>query len=121
MVRRVLALVFVLALVANLAVTVFAHMKAAKMEPVADATVASVRRVQVWFTQAPDVKVSKLELAGPQGPVKLSGFQVTADKSIMANVEGDLSDGRYTARWQAAGDDGHIQKGEYRFSVKRAH
>lgn len=102
-------------------VTVFAHMKASKMEPTANSTVTtSPARIQVWFTQAPDPKVSKLELAGPAGQVKLTGFQVTAAKSMVATVDGSLADGRYTARWQAAGDDGHVQKGEYVFTMKRA-
>jgi copper resistance protein C len=102
------------------AVSVFAHMKAAKMEPAANATVTTpLSRIQVWFTQAPDPKVSKLELVGPGGAVKLTGFQVTKEKSIVANVDGTLGDGRYTARWQAAGDDGHVQKGEFAFTIKR--
>jgi methionine-rich copper-binding protein CopC len=100
--------------------TLLAHMKATKMEPAADSTVtASPTRVQIWFTEAPDPKVSKLELSGPSGAVKLTGFQVTREKSVMATVESNLADGRYTARWQAAGNDGHIQKGEFAFTVKR--
>lgn len=121
MVRRLIYLATLIAIAASVSVTVLAHMKAAKMEPAADATVASVSKLQVWFTQAPDPKVSKLELAGPSGPAKLAGFQVTADKSIVANVDGTLADGRYTVRWRAAGNDGHVQKGEYTFTVRRAH
>jgi methionine-rich copper-binding protein CopC len=77
-------------------------------------------RVQVWFTQAPDPKVSKIEVAGPGGAVKLGALQVTAEKSIMAPVEAALGNGRYTASWQAAGDDGHVQKGTFSFSVQHA-
>jgi methionine-rich copper-binding protein CopC len=120
MAHRAIHAVILAAIVASSAVTVFAHMKASKMEPAANSTVTtSPARIQVWFTQAPDPKVSKLELAGPAGPIKLTGFQVTAGKSIVATVDGSLTDGRYTARWQAAGDDGHVQKGEYVFTVKR--
>lgn len=115
------ALMLLTLLVAASPVTIWAHMKAAKMEPAADATVAAPpTRIQIWFTQAPDAKVSKLELVGPGGAVKLKGFHVTAEKSIVADVEGSLADGRYTARWQSAGKDGHVQKGEYAFTVKRA-
>jgi methionine-rich copper-binding protein CopC len=120
MVHRAIHASLLAAMVVACAVPVFAHMKASKMEPAANATVTtSPARIQVWFTQAPDPKVSKLELAGPTGPLKLTGFQVTAGKSIVATVDGSLADGRYTARWQAAGDDGHVQKGEYVFTVKR--
>jgi methionine-rich copper-binding protein CopC len=107
------------ALAVGLASTVvLAHMKASKFEPAADATVTTAARVQVWFTQAPDPKVSKIELAGPNGAVKLGAVQVTAEKSISAAVEGSLGNGRYTASWQAAGDDGHVQKGTYSFTVQ---
>jgi copper resistance protein C len=120
MVRRLAHAFVLIAIVAASAATALAHMKAAKMEPAAEATVTSPSRVQIWFTQAPDPKVSKLELTGPAGVAKLSGFQVTAGKSLVATVDGTLADGRYTVRWQAAGDDGHVQKGEYAFTVKRA-
>jgi methionine-rich copper-binding protein CopC len=117
--RRVGAILIALSLAA--VATVVAHMKAAKSQPAADSTVtSSPARVQVWFTQAPDPKLSKLEVTGPAGAVKLNGFRVNDDKSIVATVEGTLADGRYTVRWQSAGDDGHVQKGEFAFSVKQA-
>lgn len=117
--KHVVALSLAVGLAVGLASTVvLAHMKATKFEPAADATVTTTSRVQVWFTQAPDPKVSKIELAGPNGAVKLGAVQVTAEKSIMAAVEGSLGNGRYTASWQAAGDDGHVQKGTYSFTVQ---
>jgi methionine-rich copper-binding protein CopC len=103
------------------AITVAAHMKAAKTEPAADSTLtSSPARVQVWFTQVPDPKLTRLDVTGPAGPVKLNGFKVNDDKSAVATVEGTLANGRYTVRWQSAGDDGHVQKGEFAFSVKQA-
>jgi methionine-rich copper-binding protein CopC len=116
--RRTVVLAFVLVAATT---TVFAHMKASKFEPAAGSTVTtSPPRVQVWFTQAPDPKVSRLDVSGSAGAVKLQAFRVTAEKSIIATVEGTLANGRYIARWQAAGDDGHIQKGEFAFTVQRA-
>ncbi len=98
-----------------------AHMKPVKFEPAVDAAVTTApKQVQVWFTQAPDPKLSKLEMSGPSGPIKLTGFQVKPDKSIIAMVEGSLADGRYSVRWQSAGDDGHVQKGEFAFTVRLA-
>jgi methionine-rich copper-binding protein CopC len=121
MIHRSACALILAAIIAASAVTVFAHMKPTKMQPAADSTVTTPpSRLQVWFTQAPDPKVSKLELVGPEGPVKLTGFQVTKEKSIIADVDGSLTDGRYTTRWQSAGDDGHVQKGEYNFTIKRA-
>jgi methionine-rich copper-binding protein CopC len=97
-----------------------AHMKLVKSMPVADATsTAPPSRIQVWFSQAPDVKVSKLDLAGPTGAVKLTNFHAMDDKSIVATVADKMSDGLYTVAWQAAGDDGHVQKGAFKFTLKR--
>jgi methionine-rich copper-binding protein CopC len=99
----------------------YAHMKASKFEPAANATVTTTpKQVQVWFTQAPDPKVSKIEVAGPAGAVRISGFAVKPDKSIAATIDDTLGDGRYTVRWQAAGDDGHVQRGEFAFTVRLA-
>lgn len=99
--------------------TVFAHMKLSRTLPAADATVAAApAQLQAWFTQAPDPKVSRLSLEGPSGPVKLGAIRVADDKSIAAPIEGTLADGAYTVSWQAAGDDGHIQKGSFKFTVR---
>ncbi len=106
-------------LVTVLAPPLEAHMKPVKFEPAADATVTTApKQVHVWFTQAPDPKLSKLEMRGPSGPIKLTGFQVMKDKSIVATVDGSLADGRYSVKWQSAGDDGHLQKGEFAFTVR---
>lgn len=97
-----------------------AHMKLAKSSPAAGATLtAPPADVRVWFTQAPDEKVSRLELRGPGGAVKLNGFHAMPDKSLMALVGDTMPDGAYTVAWQSAGDDGHVQKGSYTFTVKR--
>jgi methionine-rich copper-binding protein CopC len=59
-------------------------------------------------------------MSGPSGPVTLTGFHVMAsDKSIMALVGQPLPNGRYTVRWQSAGDDGHVQKGQFAFTVRQ--
>jgi hypothetical protein len=99
--------------------TLYAHMKVEKSEPAADATVtAPLKTVQIFFSEAPDVKVSKLEIKGPSATTKLAMLHVM-DKSLMAMVEGDTPDGSYAVSWQSAGPDGHIQKGDFVFTVKR--
>jgi methionine-rich copper-binding protein CopC len=98
-----------------------AHMAFEKSEPAPDATVtAAPRALKVWFTEAPDPAVSKIEMRGPSGAVTLGGFHTMADKSMMAMVEGALPDGRYTVSWQSAGNDGHIQTGEFAFTVRKS-
>lgn len=117
--RRVL-LFLSLALLVTLALPLEAHMKLAKSAPAANATLNSKpAQLQVWFTQAPDPAVSKLELSGPSGAVTLAAVQPAADKSLTAAIEGAMTDGVYTVRWQSAGDDGHIQKGEFTFTLRQ--
>jgi len=95
-----------------------AHMKLAKAVPASGGTVsAPLKTVQVWFTEAPDAKVSKLELAGPSGPVKVTGLHAMA-KSLLVTVEGPTPPGAYTVAWQAAGNDGHLLKGTFKFTLK---
>ncbi len=96
-----------------------AHMKVEKTEPAAGAVVdAPLPHVQVFFSEAPDLAVSKLEIKGPSEKTHLVLLHVM-DKSLMAMVEGGTPDGTYTVSWQSAGPDGHIQKGDFTFTVKR--
>lgn len=108
------------ALVVGATAVGLAHMKMEKSLPAADSTITSKpAKVQLWFTQAPDKAVSRITLSGPSGEVKLGPVEVGADKSISAAVQGATPDGAYKVAWQAAGDDGHVQKGEYAFTVRQ--
>lgn len=97
-----------------------AHTKLEKSEPAADATVsAPVKQVQIWFNEKLDAKVSKITLTGPAGAVKTGAVSVKEEKSIAASVDADTPNGKYTVAWQTAGGDGHVQKGEYSFTVTK--
>ncbi len=104
-----------------LSVIVQAHAKLEKSEPAKNATVtAPPPHLQLWFNEKPDVKTSKIELRSASGPVKLGPVHSMDAKTLMAVVSGDMPDGSYTVSWQTAGDDGHVLKGEFTFSLKRA-
>ncbi len=96
-----------------------AHAKLEKTEPAANATVTTAPpHVQLFFSEAPDAAVSKLAINGPSDKVKLVQTHVMG-KSLMAIVEGEMADGIYTVLWSTTGDDGHVQKGEFKFTLKR--
>ena len=96
-----------------------AHMKVEKTEPAASAVVAApAPHVQVFFSEAPDLAMSKLEIKGPSAKTTLTALH-TMGNSLMAMVQGDMPDGAYTVSWQTAGPDGHVQKGEFTFTVKK--
>lgn len=115
--RTMLGLAAGLAL--TMSATVFAHMKLSKSMPAPNSTGAKPAKIQIWYTQKPDQAVSRITLSGPSGAVKLGAVTVGADKSMSAAVEGAMGDGAYTVSWQTAGDDGHLQKGEFSFTVRQ--
>jgi methionine-rich copper-binding protein CopC len=108
------------ALMVAIAIPLFAHMHVEKTAPAIDSTVTMIpKMVQVWFNQAPDMKVSKMTLTGPSGPVELEAPKAMGN-SLGAVIKGTLVDGTYTVEWQSAGDDGHLQKAEFKFTLKRS-
>ena len=99
--------------------TAMAQLAATKTMPDADAVVAeSPEQIQVWFTQDPDPAVSQLVLAGPAGEVELGDTTVADEKSLMAMVPRALAPGSYTVSWRTAGDDGHVRRGDFAFTVR---
>ncbi|HWW86736.1 MAG TPA: copper resistance CopC family protein [Vicinamibacterales bacterium] len=114
-------LAFGLAVVA-LTALVQAHTKLEKSEPRAGAVVtAAPGQIQLWFNEKLDAAVSKIDLTSPSGKVDLGPAHAMADKSLMAAITGKLGDGTYTVGWQTAGDDGHVVKGDFTFTVKLSH
>lgn len=101
--------------------TALAHMAVKKTTPEDGAALSKAPEwVQVWYTQEPDEAVGKMSLTGPKGDVPLF-VHSGGEMSLMGMIEDkDLPDGEYVVEWQAAGDDGYIQNGEYKFTLKTA-
>ena len=77
--------------------------------------------IQLWFDEEVDVKVSKIELIGPSGKVALGPTHTIGSKSLMAVISGKMSDAPYSVVWQtAAADDGHVSKGDFKFTLNQA-
>lgn len=95
------------------------HMQLTRSAPEADATVAaSPAELRLWFSQEPEMAVSRVGLEGPAGAVDLGDLEATDDaKSFKAAVPASLADGEYTVSWRTAGDDGHIVRGRFAFTV----
>ena len=89
--------------------------------PAEDAALAEApSELQVWFTQDPEPAVSQLSLEGPTGDIALGGTTVASDRSIVAALEDTLGPGKYTVKWRSAGDDGHVMRGDFSFTVRAA-
>ena len=105
-------------LIAVAVAAVSAHMAVSKTMPEADAVLStSPAEIQIWYTQAPDPAISRLNLEGSSGEIALSKLDIGSDKSLRAAVPATLASGSYTVRWRTAGDDGHTQRGEFSFIV----
>ncbi len=118
MIRRILAGGIMLFALLSLAALVQAHAKLEKSEPAANATVSKApTSVQMWFNEAPDLKVTKVELAGAGGKVELGPAHSMGKNNVMAPIVGKMADGKYTVNWQTAGDDGHVEKGTFAFTI----
>jgi methionine-rich copper-binding protein CopC len=114
-------LAVVAALVAGSTVFVRAHTKLEKSEPAAGATLNTApKQLQLWFNEKIDAAVSKLEMTSGSKQVELSGLHVMGGKTLMATVTGTVSGGTYKVAWQTAGDDGHVVKGDFTFTVSKA-
>jgi copper resistance protein C len=101
----------------GLTVLVQAHTHLEKSEPAAGATVTvAPKQVQLWFNEKLDVAVSRIELTSSSGKVPLGPPHVTSDSVLVAGIRRKLADGTYAVAWQAAGDDGHMVKGDFTFT-----
>ena len=116
--RNVFAVVLFAGALATLA---FAHNKLMKSAPAAGAALtASPARVEMWFAEKPDLALSKIAVKGATGAVETGPIHANSATSIVTDFKGKLANGQYVVSWQTAGDDGHVSKGDFSFSVKSA-
>lgn len=108
------------ALLVVFAATAGAHLSVVKTAPANEATVtAPPSQIQVWFSQQPSPRVSRLDMRGPQGDVALEPVQINRqDQSMSAAIKGTLPPGRYEVAWRTAGDDGHVMRGTFVFTLQ---
>jgi copper resistance protein C len=110
-------------LVAVFTVGLAAHLSVVKTMPADESYVSEPPgRVQIWFNQQPSPRISRLELRGPnEQEVELGKVEVhSEDRSISAAVPAPLAPGKYAVTWRSAGDDGHVMRGTFTFTVKPA-
>jgi methionine-rich copper-binding protein CopC len=89
-----------------------------KTEPADGAALkASPAHVEMWFAEKPDPAVTKIAVKGPAGAIQTGTPHAGTDKSVVADIKGSLPAGKYSVDWQTAGDDGHLSKGAFSFSV----
>ncbi len=95
------------------------HLRMTDSLPKEDQTVTEApTEIRVWFNQETTLAVSRLALQGPEGSVEM-GKAVATDnpKSFKAGVIGTLTPGSYRVTWRTAGDDGHVLRGRFSFTL----
>ena len=108
-----------LVILALSATNVSAHMQLIKTSPEDGVNLSKPpQSITLWFTQEPDIAISKLKLTAPSGELTLGKLHSIDEKSLVAAVADKMTDGAYTVDWTTSGDDGHIQKGAFSFTLK---
>lgn len=96
------------------------HFQLEKSSPAADETVTSPEEIRLWFTQVPQENTTSIHVLDSAGePVHTGEVVQDPENGMVFSVEihGELSPGTYTVTWRALGDDGHVVRGEYQFTV----
>ena len=119
MLRKVIISYVAMAVVIMAVAVVSAHMTLNESVPHEGETlISSPHRIELRFSQEPDPVVSNLTLKGISGLVEIGQTKViAAERSIVADLP-VLDAGKYTVNWRAAGDDGHVQRGEFSFVIQ---
>ena len=83
---------------------------------------AAPATMTLWFSEAPQLRLTRLALAGPGGAVALG--KVTVDpkdaKRLTAAVTAAMPAGSYVLSWRTASSDGHAIRGEIPFRLGAA-
>jgi hypothetical protein len=116
---RAAALAAALAAIAMLAVPALAHAPVEGTSPKNGSTVSKVRTVTVRFGEAVVTgKITVYNASGKALSAKTSGLAPKNKARVRAVFARNLPSGSYTVKWRALADDGHHQKGTFRFKVK---
>lgn len=96
------------------------HLKLDRSLPAKDTTVAAPTELSLWYSQTPNLSVTRVTLTGPNGPVAVGKPTLaSAPKSpVIVPITGPMPAGAYTVNWVTASSDGHPIKGSYGFTVK---
>jgi methionine-rich copper-binding protein CopC len=118
-VSRMVAVLAALAAAAMLAVPAFAHAPVLGTSPKNGATVSKVRTVSVRFGEA--VVTGKITVSNASGAAvaaSASGLAAKNKALLRATFAKNLPSGRYSVNWRALADDGHHEKGTFKFRVR---
>jgi methionine-rich copper-binding protein CopC len=98
------------------------HTRLVRSIPARDSVIATApARVQLWFNEPIELKVSRLRLDGPTARgVALHPLERAAipDAPVTAPLPTGLADGRYVVHWSTASKDGHVVRDSFAFTLR---
>ena len=98
------------------------HTRLVRSIPARDSVIATApTRVQLWFNEAIELKVSRLRLDGPAAKgVALQPLERadSKDAPVTAPLPAGLTDGRYVVHWSTASKDGHVVRDSFAFTLR---
>ena len=96
------------------------HFGLSRSAPAADATVPSPAEVRLWFTQVGQPGSVAIRLINPAGAAVPTGDPTPNEddgRVYHVSVGQKLPAGAYTVSWRGIGDDGHVVRGDFGFTV----
>lgn len=97
------------------------HLRLTKSSPEKDVVLEEApAEIRLWFNQNVHMNVSKIELNHGETAVELPAVEKTDDpKSYRVALPDSLmlQPGEYTVGWVTAGNDEHVIKGTFSFSI----
>lgn len=96
------------------------HFGLVKSVPADKATVSHASEVRLWFSEAPSegtVSIRVIDAAGNAVPTTDPAQDPQDEKAFGVAVPAGLTAGDYSVAWRGMGDDGHVVRGEFAFSV----
>jgi methionine-rich copper-binding protein CopC len=98
--------------------TAAAHAVIIDSVPAVDAVVPGDSDVTLHFNSRIDHQRSRLTLIAPDGRASLLTITPDGEPDVVAARLSGLAAGQYRLRWQVLAIDGHLTRGDIRFSVK---
>lgn len=98
------------------------HLELTKSVPAKDtALAASPAEIRLWFSQATELSISRIQLTAADGTeVELGEVASAPENALVAAVLSPLDAGTYEVAWRTSSGDGHPIRGTFTFTVAAA-
>ena len=96
------------------------HFALSKSMPEADASLPSPAEVRLWFTEEPQENSVSIRLVNAAGDVVETGDLTQGEedaRTFAVTIQNRLAPGAYTVAWRGMGDDGHVVRDDFSFTV----